>query len=149
MAGGAIERALMIGWGARELVGVRRAKPHDNPSGTERATESKGYARCGGRPGPAHWLVPALASLCVELPANSQPVACSGGRSQPLSPRGLLRSPLHPTARRMLLDYQCAGALGVPVVILSGASVVVSGAQRVSQAGKQSSNGRGVPCSAP
>jgi hypothetical protein len=32
MASGAIERALILGWDARELIGVQRAKPHDNPS---------------------------------------------------------------------------------------------------------------------
>ncbi|SEP51123.1 hypothetical protein SAMN02990966_07870 [Rhodospirillales bacterium URHD0017] len=28
---GTIERALMLGWDVRELVGLQRAKPHDHP----------------------------------------------------------------------------------------------------------------------
>src|ERR1700722_10631056 len=64
-----------------------------------------------------------------------------------LRPRAVPPCPLRPSyASRLPVPR---GSLGAPVVILSGASVVVSGAQRVSQAGKQSSNGRGVPCSAP
>jgi hypothetical protein len=57
-----------------------------------------------------------------------------------------------PSTPRRVVWFSIAsaqGLLGVPVVILSGASAVLSGAQRISQAGKQSSNGRGVPCSAP
>ena len=29
---GAVERALILGWDARELIGVQRAHPHDHPS---------------------------------------------------------------------------------------------------------------------
>ncbi|WP_147156603.1 hypothetical protein [Reyranella soli] len=31
MDGGTVERSLILGWDARELIGVQRAKPHDNP----------------------------------------------------------------------------------------------------------------------
>lgn len=32
MAADVIERALMLGWDARELIGLQRAKPHDHPA---------------------------------------------------------------------------------------------------------------------
>jgi len=32
MDSGAVERALILGWDARELIGVQRAQPHDHPS---------------------------------------------------------------------------------------------------------------------
>ena len=32
MAADVIERALILGWDARELVGLQRAKPHDHPA---------------------------------------------------------------------------------------------------------------------
>jgi hypothetical protein len=32
MAAGTIERALILGWDAREMIGLQRANPHDDPS---------------------------------------------------------------------------------------------------------------------
>jgi hypothetical protein len=32
MESGAAERALILGWDARELIGLHRAKPHDHPA---------------------------------------------------------------------------------------------------------------------
>jgi hypothetical protein len=31
MDSGGVERALILGWDLRELIGVQRARPHDNP----------------------------------------------------------------------------------------------------------------------
>ena len=95
----------------------------------------------------AHWLVPAPCEFMrTAADPNLSPPAGEIAAFLPGVPCGL------PSTPRRVVCFSIAsaqGSQGVPVVILSGASVVVSGAQRVSQAGKQSSNGRGVPCSAP